>query len=80
MAAQVLVRLGADLNRVRQQVVQLLEGGQGEAGEAGPQRIGGTRDWLTEIQSTLATIADRLTAIERHLGLTDRPAAAPDDE
>ncbi len=80
VAAQVLVRLGADLNRVRQQVVQLLEGGQGEAGEAGPQRIGGTRDWLTEIQSTLATIADRLTAIERHLGLTDRPAAAPDDE
>src|SRR4030088_1193785 len=34
VAAQVLVRLGADLNRVRQQVLNLLAGGQGEAGEA----------------------------------------------
>jgi len=30
VAAQVLVRLGADLNRVRQQVIQLLHGQQGE--------------------------------------------------
>ena len=28
MAAQVLVKLGADLNRVRQQVIQLLNGYQ----------------------------------------------------
>jgi ATP-dependent Clp protease ATP-binding subunit ClpC len=81
VAAQVLVRLGADLNRVRQQVIQLLDGGQGEAGEAGPHRSALTREfWFTEIQSTLTTIADRLTAIERHLGLADRPAAAPDDK
>ncbi len=80
VAAQVLVRLGADLNRVRQQVVQLIEGGQGEAGEAGLPRSATTREfWLTELQKTLTSISDRLTAIERHLGLTDRPAAAPDD-
>ncbi|HTF09055.1 MAG TPA: Clp protease N-terminal domain-containing protein, partial [Asanoa sp.] len=30
VAAQVLVKLGADLNRVRQQVLQLLSGGQGK--------------------------------------------------
>jgi ATP-dependent Clp protease ATP-binding subunit ClpC len=42
VAAQVLVKLGADLNRVRQQVIQLLSGYQGKepagaaAGEAAP--------------------------------------------
>ncbi|MFM7355434.1 MAG: ATP-dependent Clp protease ATP-binding subunit, partial [Actinomycetota bacterium] len=37
VAAQVLVKLGADLNRVRQQVIQLLSGYQGkEAVTAGP--------------------------------------------
>ena len=36
MAAQVLVRLGADLNRVREQVIQLLHGYQGkDVGECG---------------------------------------------
>src|ERR1700693_302199 len=30
VAAQVLVKLGADLNRVRQQVIQLLDGGPGQ--------------------------------------------------
>jgi ATP-dependent Clp protease ATP-binding subunit ClpC len=81
VAAQVLVRLGADLNRVRQQVLNLLAGGQGEAGEAGPHRSGSARDLrLAEIQDTLAALADRVSAIERHLGLRDRPAAAPDDK
>jgi ATP-dependent Clp protease ATP-binding subunit ClpC len=80
VAAQVLVRLGADLNRVRQQVLNLLAGGQGEAGEAGPHRSGSARDLrLAEIQDTLAALADRVSAIERHLDLTDRPAASPDD-
>ena len=80
VAAQVLVRLGANLNRVRQQVIHLLEGGQGEAGEAGPHRGMLARDSrLAEIQDTLAALADRVSAIERHLGLTDRPAASPDD-
>ncbi|GAA3164353.1 hypothetical protein GCM10020255_049100 [Rhodococcus baikonurensis] len=39
MAAQVLVKLGADLNRVRQQVIQLLSGYQGKE----PTETGGTR-------------------------------------
>src|SRR5262249_54658640 len=39
VAAQVLVQLGADLNRVRQQVVQLLHGYQGKEPAAdGPRR------------------------------------------
>src|SRR5947208_1079684 len=41
VAAQVLQKLGADLNRVRQQVIQLLQGyagkGEGQPGEAAPQ-------------------------------------------
>ena len=36
VAAQVLVKLGADLNRVRQQVNQLLQGYQGKEPAAGP--------------------------------------------
>jgi ATP-dependent Clp protease ATP-binding subunit ClpC len=39
VAAQVLVKLGADLNRVRQQVIQLLSGYQGKE----PAESGGTR-------------------------------------
>ena len=35
VAAQVLVKLGADLNRVRQQVIQLLHGYQGKEGPVG---------------------------------------------
>src|SRR5690625_7935921 len=34
VAAQVLVKLGADLNRVRQQVIQLLHGYQGKEPQA----------------------------------------------
>jgi ATP-dependent Clp protease ATP-binding subunit ClpC len=86
VAAQVLVRLGADLKRVRQQVIQVLHGGQVEAAGAGPRRVTATRElWLTEIQNMLTSIADRLTAIERHLGirpaatLGDPPTAAPGD-
>jgi ATP-dependent Clp protease ATP-binding subunit ClpC len=36
VAAQVLVKLGADLSRVRQQVIQLLSGYQGPAGRSEP--------------------------------------------
>ena len=36
VAAQVLVKLGADLNRVRQQVIQLLSGYQGKEPATGP--------------------------------------------
>ena len=40
VAAQVLVKLGADLNRVRQQVIQLLSGYQGKE----PQTAGGPQE------------------------------------
>src|SRR6195952_5381043 len=45
VAAQVLVKLGADLNKVRQQVIQLLSGFQGkEASGAGAAPGGSTSD------------------------------------
>ena len=56
VAAQVLVRLGADLNRVRQQVIQLLHAHP--ADEPGP----GAR-------IRLETVEQRLTAIERRVGI-----------
>jgi ATP-dependent Clp protease ATP-binding subunit ClpA len=94
VAAQVLVRLGADLNRVRQQTVELLRAhqaraerselgeiqGEEEEGEEAvvPRRVVAREFWLTEIQDTLTKITDRLTAIERHLGMTAHPAGRDD--
>jgi ATP-dependent Clp protease ATP-binding subunit ClpC len=43
VAAQVLVKLGADLSRVRQQVIQLLSGYQGPAGSTGGGSSGSGR-------------------------------------
>ncbi len=43
VAAQVLVKLGADLSRVRQQVIQLLSGYQGPAGTGGASGSGSGR-------------------------------------
>ena len=40
VAAQVLVKLGADLGRVRQQVIQLLSGYQGPGGKAEGEAVG----------------------------------------
>jgi ATP-dependent Clp protease ATP-binding subunit ClpC len=56
VAAQVLVKLGADLSRVRQQVIQLLSGyqgpatgsGRGEQGTAGANVGGSTKDEPTD--------------------------------
>src|ERR1700749_4672377 len=42
VAAQVLVKLGADLNRVRQQVIQLLHGYQGAQGKPGEPQAAAT--------------------------------------
>jgi ATP-dependent Clp protease ATP-binding subunit ClpA len=87
VAAQVLVRLGADLNRVREQVIQLLAGRDPEgtgrivvAGEAGedvllPRAVTGG-PWMAEVRNALTKISARLEAIERHLGMTV-PAAEP---
>jgi ATP-dependent Clp protease ATP-binding subunit ClpC len=44
VAAQVLVNLGADLSRVRQQVIQLLSGYQGKDPAGAPTGSGGTSD------------------------------------
>ena len=88
VAVQAIVRLGTDLNRLRLQVIQLL-GQEGEA-EGGPAAESEMREgarsrtavarefWLTEMQDALAKIADRLTAIERHLGITTRPVESSD--
>ena len=44
VAAQVLVKLGADLGRVRQQVIQLLSGYQGPGGKAEGEAVGAKDD------------------------------------
>jgi ATP-dependent Clp protease ATP-binding subunit ClpA len=75
VAAQVLVGLGADLNRVRQQVIQLLHGYQGkeQPGTArGAWRSGkagrGKRALLSEILYRLDAMDSRLSAIEHRVG------------
>jgi hypothetical protein len=67
VAAQVLVKLGADLNRVRQQVIQQLHGQTGErrARTARGPRPGEVEDVLARIDS----MDGRLTAIERWVGM-----------
>jgi ATP-dependent Clp protease ATP-binding subunit ClpC len=89
VAAQVLVRMGIDLNRVRQEVVKLLgaaetAGGGAEAGPVRATRIARTavtHDFLlAEVRSALAGISERLAAIERHLGLDGGDAAGPGDK
>ncbi len=75
VAAQVLTNLGADLDRTRQQVIELLHGYQGE-GQDKP-RFGGfavrrleeaVSQQVQEIVSRLDAIDGRLAAIERLLG------------
>jgi len=71
VAAQVLVRLGADLNRVRQQVIQLLHGYQGQdVGSAGSQL--GERAPAVLPEDALArldALDRRLTALGRWVGM-----------
>jgi ATP-dependent Clp protease ATP-binding subunit ClpA len=74
-AAQVLVKLGADLTGVRQQVIQLLQGYQGqqepEAGRTAP-RPGGARPGqpgtLAGILRGVDSIDSRLAAMEQSVG------------
>jgi ATP-dependent Clp protease ATP-binding subunit ClpA len=81
VAAHVLVRLGADLDRVREEVIKLVHGGHGEAERAvGPRPSPAIREvLLRDVQSALRSFERRLTAIERHLGMTEGPAAAAGD-
>ena len=63
VAAQVLVMLGIDPNRVRQQVIYLRHGEQGtepsRSGEGAP---------AAEVQVRLGAIEDRLAAVEQRVG------------
>jgi len=71
VAAQVLVRLGADSNRVRRQVIEQSSSTGLEATlmEARASRI--ASPWrLTDVMDHLRSIEQRLAAIERHLGVT----------
>jgi ATP-dependent Clp protease ATP-binding subunit ClpA len=67
VAAQVLVTLGADLNRTRQQVVQLLHGHQGQdvTGEDSPLP--------DDAPAYGGSLERRLAAIERWVGLRPDP-------
>jgi len=76
VAAQVLVKLGADLNRVRQQVIQLLHGRAGAAqerepvtgaAEAGPLGRRERRQ-LAELIGRVESIDARLSSVERRAG------------
>ena len=67
VAAQVLVKLGADLNRVRQQVIQLLHGYPGKepaATGAGQQE----REVAAGILTRINAIESRLSAVEQRVG------------
>jgi ATP-dependent Clp protease ATP-binding subunit ClpC len=64
VAAQVLVKLGADLNRVRQQVIQLLRGKEPEPSPSAPRE----RTVLSRLQARLDAVETRLAAIEQRVG------------
>ncbi len=67
VAAQVLVKLGADLNRVRQQVIQLLHGYQGKEPEsafAAPRQ----HELLSRVAARVKAIESRLSVIEQRVG------------
>jgi ATP-dependent Clp protease ATP-binding subunit ClpC len=68
VAAQVLVRLGADLNRVREQVIQLLHGHQAEESVSDPFVARELR-LLPAVKTRLEAVEQRLTAIEQRVGI-----------
>ena len=74
-AAQVLVRLGADRNRVRQQVIQLLRGYQGGSEPGTAPAAGHTgkasrsqRKLLSQLLTRFDSVESRLSALERRVG------------
>jgi ATP-dependent Clp protease ATP-binding subunit ClpC len=87
VAADVLVRLGADLDRTRQQVIEVLgQGPLGPGSRSATARLAGASAMLQErvtreaaaIMSRLGAIEDRLAAIEQHLGVVREAAPEPD--
>ncbi len=77
VAAQVLVRLGADLNRARQQVIQLLQGHQGKEPASSLDAPGVPRRGRV-VPSGVTALELRLSAIEQRVGTG--PATADLDE
>jgi ATP-dependent Clp protease ATP-binding subunit ClpC len=75
VAAQVLVKLGADLNRVRQQVIELLHGhaGRSAAGEARPVQKRERARPSDDVLARLESLDERLSAIERWVGMRPGP-------
>jgi ATP-dependent Clp protease ATP-binding subunit ClpC len=71
VAAQVLVGLGADLSRVRQQVVQLLQGhtAEGAIGAGPPVGKRGRARLIDEAEARIDSVDRRLAAIERWVGM-----------
>jgi ATP-dependent Clp protease ATP-binding subunit ClpC len=73
VAAQVLVKLGADLSRVRHQVIQLLAGYQAEAGAERAARPPGRagrvdRELLSQLLDRVTVMESRLAAVEQRVG------------
>ena len=74
VAAQVLVRLGADLIRVRRQVIQLLHGWHSEELETAHTELrsgpagGSERRLLAALQARVSAIESRLPVIEQRVG------------
>jgi ATP-dependent Clp protease ATP-binding subunit ClpC len=67
VAAHVLVKLGADLNRVRQQVIQLLHGHGGQEPEGAHPALR-ERELLSGVVARVNTIDSRLSAVEQRVG------------
>src|SRR3954466_4992616 len=74
VAAQVLVKLGADLNRVRQQVIQLVSGFQGKESESS----GAPSESARSTSAVLDQFGRNLTQAAREGGLD--PVIGRDDE
>jgi ATP-dependent Clp protease ATP-binding subunit ClpC len=74
VAAQVLVQLGTDLSRVRQQVIQLVRGAGGGAVDVAAAsslaRLTGRRErsLIAGFRTRVTAIESRLTAVERRVG------------
>ena len=75
VAAQVLIKLGGSLSRVRDKVIELAPAGTGEGPELSSQlRRAGPRGPLDTFLRRLEAVEERLAAIERHLGLPGEDA------
>jgi ATP-dependent Clp protease ATP-binding subunit ClpA len=75
VAAQVLVGLGADLDRAREQVIELLDGDQGKAESGGPLATArtilagrGKRKVLPQLLDRFQSLESRLLAVEHRVG------------